>query len=55
LTQKVLEAAEFFGLTLLDHIIIGTRGVFRFLDRGLLEEYRKALRARQAAGGPTPE
>ncbi|MBS1919340.1 MAG: DNA repair protein RadC [Bacteroidetes bacterium] len=36
LTQKIKEAARFFDITVLDHIIVSDEGYFSFADEGLL-------------------
>jgi DNA repair protein RadC len=36
LTQKIKEAARFFDITVLDHIIVSEDGYFSFADEGLL-------------------
>jgi DNA repair protein RadC len=36
LTQKIKEAAVYFDIKLLDHIIVGEEGYFSFADEGLL-------------------
>lgn len=36
LTQKIREAARFFDITLIDHIIVSREGFFSFADEGLL-------------------
>ncbi len=36
ITQKILEAAKLFEITVVDHIIVGEEGHFSFADNGLL-------------------
>ncbi len=41
ITRDMILAAEFLGVGILDHIIIGANSHFSFADHGLMREYRK--------------
>jgi len=44
ITKSIIAACQFFGIQVLDHLIVCRTSYFSFADQGLIDEYRRVVK-----------